>query len=102
LERFGDITGLLCQIGRQIDSASRQKNPGISAGEAQLFLQVEMPSRVYGGHEPTKPVARGRSPINPHADFGPQKINEMITKPRTIRIVRSMVPTFLFISITPK
>lgn len=65
-------------------------------GDHVFCLQVEIPSRAYGGHQPQLAMTRGIIPNSAHGDLGPQKSRERMPNPTTILTVLSIVPIFLF------
>ena len=48
-------------------------------------MQVLMPRMLYGGHQPSAPVASGNRPIQPQAPIVPMSVNPMSASPTTIR-----------------
>jgi hypothetical protein len=63
-------------------------------------LQVDIPNKEYGGHQPIVAVINGRSPNKPHSDFGPQNNSDKRNSPTISLMIRSILPIFFVIIIT--
>jgi hypothetical protein len=73
-------------------------HPLPTAGISYLqLLQVEKPKRAYGGHHPMRPVANGIIPRNAQGERSPTKAIEIIPRPKSTLMARSVVPIFFFI-----
>jgi hypothetical protein len=64
------------------------------------YFFVDNPRGKYAGHQPIAAVTIGTSPITPHQLWEYQPAAQMAT-PTTIRITRSVEPTFNFMVIPP-
>jgi hypothetical protein len=75
---------------------ARHPLPNVDMSYLQ-FLQVDKPKTAYGGHHPIRPVAKGIIPRNAQREWGPIKAIEIIPRPASTLIARSIVPIFFFI-----
>ena len=61
---------------------------------------VSIPKGLYSGHRPTNPVVKGSNPTTPHHRtlLSRMKTKLRRTSPAKMRITRSAVPTFVFMT----